>query len=586
MAQATELTPEVVPTTSAVLPRGKPPVKWLSVRQLLHTAVEVMQASMFARFADKREAMASCPREVYRLFPVGEAPATVRVDFVSDTGDGFDATFATAHCVASAPEVGEKGNARPADLLVLGGDEVYPVASVVNYRERLNQVFGQAAELAGMEGRPPVVALPGNHDWYDGLTAFRRNFCESWVLHNRSVDPAAAKAVVDLPAESERDEVGGWGAFQSRSYFAIQLSPDWWLWGVDSQLNAAVDAEQLAYFNEARAHLGDANIILCTATPSWLEAEKGHLDEGAEPYCAKVETPLFTMLWFIDRVLGPADRERVRLVLTGDKHHYARYQPAEESAPTLVTCGGGGAFLSSTHHLKKHLWASWRPWAGEEPNTKYTRTTEYPTQNDSRAQIAGLRFLRAAWLNGVGLPVLAGVANFLLFLALVVHSPLWITVAAFVVVGLLVPYAASGIKGHRPGWRRLVAVLLLALLHTALHLIPATLAAWLLFDWRAGGHDWYLWAGTIVGLTIAATAAFVTYLRLADLFGYHTLEAFSGLRIESYKSHLRLMVTATEVRVHVIGIDDVPKSSKAKTPDDLKPRAKLVDDFPVYPRPS
>ena len=28
----------------------------------------------------------------------------------------------------------------------------------------------------------------------------------------------------------QRDDVGGWGAFQSRSYFAVQLSPRWWLW--------------------------------------------------------------------------------------------------------------------------------------------------------------------------------------------------------------------------------------------------------------------------------------------------------------------------------------------------------------------
>ena len=103
------------------------------------------------------------------------------------------------------------------------------------------------------------------------------------------------------PEPDQRDDVGGWGAFQSRSYFAVQLSPRWWLWAVDSQLDAPIDAEQLSYFRAARLHLGDAKVILCTATPSWLEAERA----GTETYSAEADSPLYTLLWFIDRVLGP-----------------------------------------------------------------------------------------------------------------------------------------------------------------------------------------------------------------------------------------------------------------------------------------
>src|SRR5688500_8226804 len=168
-------------------PNGLPAVKWLSLPQLAQTAVEVMQASMCARFADKREAMASSPREFYRL------PGTERgiwIDYVADTGDGFDATFATASCVAGGPglEITDDpvfaGRPAQADLLVLGGDAVYPVASAKAYGERLNEVLRTAGRLAGMPVGPPVIALPGNHDWYDGLAAFRRNFCESWVMRD------------------------------------------------------------------------------------------------------------------------------------------------------------------------------------------------------------------------------------------------------------------------------------------------------------------------------------------------------------------------------------------------------------------
>ena len=82
---------------------GMPAVRWLSVRQLRRTAADVVQASVFARFADKREAMAASPREFYRLPAPEAADRDVWVDFVADTGDGFDATFATACCVAGVP---------------------------------------------------------------------------------------------------------------------------------------------------------------------------------------------------------------------------------------------------------------------------------------------------------------------------------------------------------------------------------------------------------------------------------------------------------------------------------------------------
>ena len=165
-----------------------PAVRWLSVPQLVRTAVDVLQASSFAKYADKRETMATSPREFYRLPAADEEPRdAVFVDYVADTGDGFNATFATARVLSGTadgtlapdPEFATRG--AQADLLVFGGDEVYPVASALQYEQRLNEVLRTAAILDKVVDLPPVMALPGNHDWYDGLASFRRNFCESWV---------------------------------------------------------------------------------------------------------------------------------------------------------------------------------------------------------------------------------------------------------------------------------------------------------------------------------------------------------------------------------------------------------------------
>lgn len=570
-----------------------PAVRWLSVPQLVRTAFDVLQASSFAKYADKRETMATNPREFYRLPAAGAEPRdVVFVDYVADTGDGFDATFATARCLtgAASPEAGPDGRGPRADLLVFGGDEVYPVASALRYEERLNEVLRTASSLDGVTDLPPVMALPGNHDWYDGLASFRRNFCESWVQR----DAPAGDGLVAVPRAEQRDDVGGWGAFQSRSYFAVQLSPRWWLWAVDSQLDAPIDAEQLSYFRDARRHLGDAKIILCTATPSWLEAERA----GRGTYSADADSPLYTLLWFVDRVLGHTERHRIRLVLTGDQHHYARYtctDPApspsgtEPFGPELVTCGGGGAFLASTHHLPERLSIALRPWpSGSGAKAGFARGTCYPDIATSRA-IGRSRFLSAAWRNGPSLPLLIGVVDVALFLTFLLHWPFgwsrawqfWVTTG--IVAVLLGLYAASGADAVRPRRRRQWATGLLLTGHTLAHLVMAGAVAAMVAALVADPQrpPWYGYLLAMVLLVVLGIVVFVTYLHVADRFGCHTLEAFSGLRIEDWKSHLRLRVSADEVVVQVIGIEVTPSARHADDLLHLVPQPHVVETFRV-----
>jgi Calcineurin-like phosphoesterase len=581
-----------------------PAVKWLSVPQLVRTALDVLQASSFAKYADKRETMATTPREFYRLPAAGErARDEVFVDYVADTGDGFNAMFATARCLSGAAEASIApgsdpafaGRGRQADLLVLGGDEVYPVASALQYEERLNEVLRTAASLDGVVDLPPVMALPGNHDWYDGLASFRRNFCESWVQR----DAAPGEELIPVPAPGLRDDVGGWGAFQSRSYFAVQLSPHWWLWAVDSQLDAPIDAEQLAYFRAAARHLGDAKIILCTATPSWLEADRA---SRGTTYSAEADSPLYTLLWFVDRVLGHAERHRIRLVLTGDQHHYVRYtctaptpppdtvpSTTEPFGPDLVTCGGGGAFLASTHHLPQRLSIALRPWpSGSGATAGFSRATCYPDVATSRA-IGRTRFLSAAWRNGPSLPLLLGAMDVALFLTFLQHWPFdwprawqfWVTTG--IVAVLLGFYAASGADGVRPRRRREWVTALLLTGHTLAHLVAswavAALVAALVTD--PARPPWYGYVLAILLLVVLGIVVFVTYLHVADGIGCHTLEAFSGLRIEDWKSHLRLRVTADEVVVQVIGIDRTPSARHRADLRPVVPHPHVVETFRV-----
>ena len=102
--------------------------------------------------------------------------------------------------------------------------------------------------------RPHVYAIPGNHDWYDGLSTFTRLFCS------------------DIGGR----RFAGWWTRQRRSYFVIKLPHDWWLVGSDGQLQSDLDVPQIEHFREiARAHMKSGDkVILCLAQPVWIYAEK------------------------------------------------------------------------------------------------------------------------------------------------------------------------------------------------------------------------------------------------------------------------------------------------------------------------
>lgn len=117
-------------------------VPWLSPGQLIGTGVKVVLAAVFAGYSDKREIQAALPAD--QLSVPGLEPGTATelwIDFVADLGDGFDATATVAHHVAAetitvTDTADREHQLSRGNVLVLGGDEVYPTASAVAYEDR------------------------------------------------------------------------------------------------------------------------------------------------------------------------------------------------------------------------------------------------------------------------------------------------------------------------------------------------------------------------------------------------------------------------------------------------------------------
>lgn len=262
-----------------------------------------------------------------------ERDGAVWVDYIADLGDGFEATYAMAYLL-SAETLAVKGEPRPlpaGKLLIMGGDQVYPDATKHEYQNRLLDPYEWAFTTDNPQRK--LFAIPGNHDWYDGLSSFSSLFCSAR----------------DRISNGQGRQIGGWRCYQDRSYFAIKLPHNWWIWGPDIQLADNLDDSQRDYFDLMAEQTGpDDKIILCLAEPSWLHKNYDNLHEIS--------------------MLARQNGARICAVIAGDWHHYSRYT-SEILGTQFITSGGGGAFTHATHGLKPRLKLKWATATGEPART-------------------------------------------------------------------------------------------------------------------------------------------------------------------------------------------------------------------------
>lgn len=530
--------------------------RWLSPAQLASTGLRVLLSGIFGTYADKREFQEGRPTSACDL----SAGAELWFDYVSDLGDGFNPTYALATLLAEEkldlPGDAGAGAAGPSiptqrgSLLVMGGDQVYPAADIESYRNRMIGPYRAALPYTATD-HPKILALPGNHDWYDGLTAFTRVFCQgSWI--------------------------GGWQTTQRRSYFAAALPHRWWLFGIDIQFDTYIDEPQLSYFRDVvgpELEPGDS-VILCSAKPNWVTANEDDPDA-------------YDTLDYFQRTAIEPTGAKVRLHLTGDSHHYARYQETSGDAQ-MITAGGGGAFLSATHHLPEHLLLP-------PPNSRHTgsRATppasldlraSYPTRGESRSIARGVITLPRKNPSFVGL-----IAVVYVLYAWTIQSALRQAGQSFssVMHGLSVTGVAAGLA-RSPLALVVTALLVLGLagftkstsrrkkwtlgtLHGLAHLASVVLVLRGVDQVLDGVHGLPYMAGYLVLVGAAGgllgSLVMAAYLFLADkLAGCNANELFAAQRIEDWKNFLRLHIDADGVlTVYPVKVHRVPRKWKLRT---------------------
>ena len=565
----------------------KPMVGWFTPAELVRAGAMDLLSTLFGAYADRRETQAALTggaQATDQIFDDYADEEELWFDYVADLADGFSPTYSIARLMADEElrlGSGENGHTtRRGRFVVMGGDEVYPTASHDNYRHRFCGPYGAALPYVEDEERAPgIFALPGNHDWYDGLTAFTRLFCQPgrWI--------------------------GGWKTRQKRSYFALDLGKDWWLWGVDFQMSAEIDQPQLDFFEQVaqRMPAGQGKIVLCIAEPLWAF----HAMEGPESY---------RNLEYFERRIIRRHGHEVRLGLSGDLHTYARYQD-EDGRRHRFIAGGGGAYLYPTHDLPEALelpaLENEKSDAdasnfdhSEVKHHRYQRDAVYPDVETSRriargallfpfknwelSALLGMFYLAYSWIVQSVSKMLAGPGGdtFLEtlakqkpdfgglgwvipeFWANLAHSPFAVLVLAVLVAGLY------GFADADKAWLKIVLGGIHGLAHIVLLLMLMWGFAYFNLDLLAGlvgqwidisnvNSLWYVALFSaemyVIGSALGGSLMGLYLFLVNRLTGRHSNEVFLCQSIPHYKHFLRIRRGADgALTLYPIAIDKVP----------------------------
>ena len=373
------------------------PVAWLFGPQLIGGLKGILLYTAYGDKLDPRDWMTG------NVFPFDDAEREKKkefwFDYLSDAGDGTKAMYSLAYLTlcrglwtklnaatttlpAQPPECEVKTTNEPGftyelprgEFLFVGGDTAYHASDYMTLVNRIQHPFAYAfldlvkrGIIAPDEPRRPIFGIPGNHDYYDQVDGFRRQF-------RKPVRPEGP-----LPPERSTNKnaqltVAGFMRVQEASYVSLRLPFDWWMWGLDIE-PGLIDLRQRRFLRSFGAANDDSftppdKLIVATSAPSTvfgrLADEEQTITKSlqslgvSQPYLPKRDAAGKPDL--SNTGDGQLQTGQCRLDLSGDVHHYARYwgpsasgssprprsnapRPDSDSYASIVS-GSGGAF----HH--------------------------------------------------------------------------------------------------------------------------------------------------------------------------------------------------------------------------------------------
>jgi hypothetical protein len=408
---------------------------------------------------------------------------------LGDPGEGDVSQWAVARALPS-------DNA----FAVVVSDVVYAAGDVNQYVEKFYEPFAAYPHV--------IYALPGNHDWYDGLDGFMFHFCGSEPLPRVSYRAGSfplrewlARVLWRKASRPDREALLGRRAarppFDEDPPRAPLPAPYWCLEtehlalvAIDTGILGTIDHEQGEWLVRISRAIAKPKVLL-TGKPLYVSGKYAPCEikwgAGAVP-----EFPT------VDSVVRHEEFRYVAAI-GGDVHNYQRYPlPSGGRTVQYVVSGGAGAYMSQTHTIPR---AEDLPGPDGAPGGATEADSRlYPLRGDSLAMYTQQLVVRAPrWLAQVVL-LLAAAAGLVYLLAQGSSWPLW--KAGLFTGGIGVLQAGYGMLGPRE--RRLrVAGYGIALLAVGIALV--------LFDrhWRSGlshGEVTTWLVGATIGLPVLCVA--------------------------------------------------------------------------------
>jgi len=453
----------------------KKPVAWLLGRDLIASLQGTLLYTAFGSKLDPREWMTA--REY--SFDDEDGEKEFWFDYIADSGDGTKATYSIAYlslsnlfvekllaempsgtdgtAVRRKPEGTFKAELPRGKFLLVGGDTSYHLADYATLGTRFYQPFRWAFddlwkkleeekrtdELKDLKKRRPIFGIPGNHDYYDQLDGFRRQF------RRPTKEEKEGSREENLPSKKDLDVpqlmLPGFKRLQKSSYVGLRLPFGWRLWGLDTEVGL-IDEHQQNFFRKIKTGLYKEAVEEWENSPVNERGEKPELDDFPQKLILATCSPTTSFGRFaqaedkksaesiaqlkLPQPFMPDDGDETisersgdaklkvgqcRLDLSGDYHFYARYwgpqsagekpreksdteQPVAESYASVIS-GLGGAF----HHPSQTYFGDLQ------------EQVLYPSERISREFFAGPLFNFKSILKGGGVGIIGLLLAFAIY---------------------------------------------------------------------------------------------------------------------------------------------------------------------------
>ena len=259
---------------------------------------------------------------VFEAAPAGIRDGDFSFVVIGDPGEGDPSQHALRNQVLRSARREE------VKFIVIASDVIYPNGEMRDYETNFY------LPMMGID--KPILAIPGNHDWFNALDGFAANLMPAETAR-ASIE---ARVQEDLNLSSTTDDrvdrlIEAAGRLRSlyRLPVGLQHAPffeihagGFSLIAIDTGIKRQVDARQLEWIKAALARSAGAFTMAIVGHPFYAAGRSQIGDDGS-----------FKQLHDLLRAHG------VRVMMAGDTHDFEYYRDA---GTHYFVNGGGGAYLS------------------------------------------------------------------------------------------------------------------------------------------------------------------------------------------------------------------------------------------------